>query len=212
MCGKFTQQVTWEQIVHYSNLLQAPVGGSGLVTPMRQGRVIALDDAGKRRNAPMRWGWPDRRPKANINIPRFMHAKSETIDVLPTFAESFRKRRGIVAVSGFNFGQEVTSKKVIQHVVTPNDGKPLGIAVIYDRFAVPDGAEFLAFVMVTAAPNPAIGELTDRMPAILPPESWARWLGEEHEASLADVRAVLGTQPGDWDIREQQKPPRPARL
>jgi hypothetical protein len=47
-------------------------------------------------------GWPDRRPKASINIPRFMHAKSETIDVLPTFAESFRKRRGIAAVGSFN--------------------------------------------------------------------------------------------------------------
>ena len=101
-------------LVTYANLPKAPAGGSELVTPMRQGRVMTLDDAGERRSVPMRWGWPDRRPKANINIPRFMHAKSETIDVLPTFAESFRKRRGIVAVSGFNVGQEVTQKKVIR--------------------------------------------------------------------------------------------------
>ena len=199
-------------LVTYANLLKAPAGGSELVTPMRQGRVMTLDDAGERRSVPMRWGWPDRRPKANINIPRFMHAKSETIDVLPTFAESFRKRRGIVAVSGFNVGQEVPPKKVIQHVITPNDGTPLGIAVIYDRFALPDGGEFLAFVMVTAAPSPAIGALTDRMPAILPPESWARWLGEGKGSTPADIRGVLQTQSGGWDIREQQKPPRPATI
>jgi putative SOS response-associated peptidase YedK len=66
--------------------------------------------------------------------------------------------------------------------------------------------------MVTAAPNPAIGALTDRMPAILPPESWARWLGEETGATLAETRGALQTRSGDWDIREQQKPPRQARL
>ena len=56
MCGKFTQQITWEQLVTYANLLKAPAGGSELVTPMRQGRVITLDDAGERRSVPMRWG------------------------------------------------------------------------------------------------------------------------------------------------------------
>jgi len=62
--------------------------------------------------------------------------------------------------------------------------------------------------MVTAAPNPAIGALTDRMPAI-PASGELGTLARRGDGG--DAR-LLQTQSGDWDIREQQKPPRQARL
>jgi hypothetical protein len=35
----------------------------------------------------------------------------------------------------------------------------------------------LTFAMVTVAANKLIGEITDRMPAVIPPEHWGTWLG-----------------------------------
>ena len=85
-----------------------------------------------------------------------MHARGETIDTLRTFKDSISKRRGILAVKTFNVGEEV-GKKVIQHVLTARDGKPLGIAVIWDHVPNKDGDLVLAFVMATTLPNALIG-------------------------------------------------------
>ena len=127
--------------------------------------------------------------------PDHIHARAETIDTLPTFAEAFAHRRGLLIVKTFNEGEEV-GKKTVQLTITPNDGKPMAIAVIFERWEHDDGGELLTFVMVTTPPNPLIARITDRMPAVIQPGDWALWLGERPE-SLADIKALLVTQDGD---------------
>lgn len=54
----------------------------------------------------------------------------------------------------------------------PNDGKPIAIAVICEKWT--NGAETLdTFIQVTTPANALISKITDRMPAILQPEDWA---------------------------------------
>jgi putative SOS response-associated peptidase YedK len=153
----------------------------------------------------MRWGWPDRWTGLPVDRPKHMHAKSETVDVLRAFKDSFAMRRGILPVRTFNVGEEV-GKKVIQHVLTQRDGKPLGITVIWDAVPNRDGVLIEAFVMVTTEPNAVIGTVTDRMPAILPPEQWGLWLGEIH-APLSEVKALLVPYPGELDMTLQPRLP-----
>ncbi len=139
-----------------------------------------------------------------------MHARAETIDTLRTFATSFAQRRGILPVMTFNVGQEL-GKKTIQHVLRPRDGKPLGIAVIWHLVPNRDGDMIAAFVMATTAPNALIGTVTDRMPAILPPEHWGLWLGETY-APMPEIKAVLVPYAGDLDMTLQPKaPPKPGK-
>ena len=50
------------------------------------------------------------------------------------------------------------------------------------------------------------------MPAVIPPEHWATWLGEE-PASAEDLKAILVPYAGELDMRQQmraEKPPRPS--
>ena len=63
-----------------------------------------------------------------------------------------------------------------------------------------------ACVMVTAPANRLIATLpTDRMPAVLAPEDWAKWLGEE-PASVDDVKACLKTVEGvRWAMTRQER-------
>lgn len=214
MCGKFTQMASWAEVHAFST----PLDGGDVVegdhrqgtndreeisTPMRDARVFRLTEAGKRELVSVRWGWPDRWTGMPVDRPKHMHAKSETVDVLRTFKDSFAMRRGILPVRMFNVGEEA-GKKVIQHVLTPRDGKPLGIAVIWDTVPNRDGALIEAFVMVTTEPNALIGTVTDRMPAILPPEQWGPWLGETH-ASLSEVKALLAPYAGALDMTRQPK-------
>jgi putative SOS response-associated peptidase YedK len=158
----------------------------------------------------MRWGFVDMRAKSPMERPKHMHARAETIDTLPTFATPFAFRRGILLTSTFNVGQELPSGRVVQHTISPRDGKPIPIAVIWEKWENRNEGTLLTFVMVTTAPNALIATVTDRMPAIIRPEHWPLWLGETC-APLAQVKTILQPFDGDWDMTEQKKPQQPQR-
>lgn len=203
MCGKFTQMASWQEVVAFSQPLVALPEGEPVTvsTPMRLAKVMRLGEDGQRELTAMRWGFS--KPENPSFKPDHMHARAETIDTRPTFAESFAERRGIVLVETFNEGEEQPGGKTKQWVIRAKDRKPIAIAVIWEEWVGDAGSE-VTFVMVTTPPNPLIARITDRMPAILHQQDWAAWLGET-DASLKDVKALLKMfdDEGAWEMSEQ---------
>ena len=179
-------------------------------TPMRMANIMRLSAAVGRDIAPMRWGFAGH-DDPNPSRPKHMHVRAETIDQRRTFAHAFASSRGILMVHTFNEGEELPNGRTKQWVVTPNDGQPIAIAVIFEESR--NGPEtLLTFVMVTTPPNALIARITDRMPAILPRETWATWLGET-DAPLSDAKSLLQTYEdgGNWTM-EPQTSTRPAPI
>ena len=174
------------------------------VTPMRFASVMHLDTNGKRKTTQMRWGFAKRSAAAPGNKPDHIHARAETIDELPTFRDAFAHRRGLLIVRTFNEGKTLPNGKTEQHTITPNDGIPIAIALIYERWQHDKGDELLTYVMVTVPPNKLIATITDRMPAIIPEEDWGKWLGET-PASQAELKALLITKEPEWTMRLEKK-------
>ena len=83
---------------------------------------------------------------------------------------------------------------------------PIGIAFVRRRFEIAGQPPMFAAVMVTVAANKLLSGLpTDRMPAILAPDDWAVWLGEE-PASLERVKACLKTVDDvRWTMTPEQR-------
>jgi putative SOS response-associated peptidase YedK len=209
MCGKFTQLASWQDVHAFSQPLTAAPADAPVVvaTPMRFAQILRLDPDGRRELVPMRWGFCDR-AAATPARPKHMHVRAETIDTRPTFAESFRSRRGVLMVQTFNEGEELPSGKTKQWTITPKDGRPIAIAVIYETWV--NAAERLeTFVQVTTPANALIAPVTDRMPAILAPADVPVWLGEV-SATGQDLKARLRTfeDHGAWTIAEQSPPPK----
>lgn len=207
MCGKFVQMKDWEAMVELAELvLSTSHGLSETITPMRVASVIRLNADGKREVARMRWAFvPANAADQNIGT-QFIHARAETIEEKPTYRDAFFNRRGLVIVRTFNEGKEITPTKTEQHVITPRDGKPLAIAVIWERWRK---LPLESFAMVTTAANALIGTITDRMPAVIAPEHWGRWLGEE-PASVDELKAILKPFEGDWDMEAAARAKSPA--
>lgn len=221
MCGKFTQDASWTELHALMRALdpeeirkaaERRASGDGgeaddrvdVATPMRMARIIALDEDGERQLVLMRWGLIAPWEPGKLVI----HARCETIDRLPTFKDAFTKRRGILVCRTFNEGQEIGSKTK-QFVITPKDGQPIAIAAIWQPATLPNGQPILTFAMVTTPPNKLIGTITDRMPAVLQPGDWSKWLGEV-PATPEELKAMLMPYDGDWDMSPQD-PPRPPR-
>jgi putative SOS response-associated peptidase YedK len=203
MCGKFAQMSSWSELVTLGDLIAAPCDEAQTVTPMRLATVVTLDEEGRRRAVKMRWGMVARHATDPMSGTKHIHARAETIDTLPTFREAFAHRRGLVAASTFNEGREITPTKTEQHVITPRDGKPLAIAVVWERWTNRRDGELLTFAMVTVAANALIGTITDRMPAIVEPQHWAKWLGEE-AATSEELKALLVPMEGDWEMNPEK--------
>lgn len=212
MCGKITQSVRWTDLPQ----VMREFGSEGVAsddrvdvaTPMRLARIVTLDESGERRLVAMRWGFDAPWERGKLVV----HARCETIDTKPAFREAFIEGgRGILVCRTFNEGQEIGSRTK-QYVIAPKDGRPVAIAVIY-RQAMPAGGQPVpTFAMATTPANRPIGAITDRMPAVLRPGDWPKWLGEE-PATPADLKAMLKPHEGDWDMapQERAKPERSAR-
>ena len=190
MCGKFTTRASWTEIVDFI-CAQPPRDGDEdralALRVMSDLPVIVWDHVhAKRCVVPMRWGFPD---SQDWRKPRPIHARAETIDTTNAFAQAFHDgQRGIVLADSFNEAPDSGE----QHVITP--AGPIGIAFVWRRF---DSAELpspmFACVMVTVPANPLLQGLpTDRMPALIAPEDWAVWLGED-PATVAQAKACLKT-------------------
>ena len=218
MCGKFTQRFSQSQSwrEHHDNLNSnfradqiAPEERDETVTPMRFAQVVRLDENGKREFIAMRWGFSALSAQ-NPAKPDHIHARAETIDSKPTFREAFRARRGILFVTSFNEGEEITPSRTVQYVTRPKDGKPLAIAVLWEAWDNPDHGQLLTFVMATTPANALISKITDRMPAILAPQDWPGWLGET-SATVEELKAMLRIAEGDWTMEQEKKTPPPKK-
>ena len=236
MCGKFTAQASWREVVAFSQPLtgdggaggEGDAGGSdddGIVT-YRVGAavpVIVWDaEAGRRRVVPMRWGFPDPR---DWRRPRPIHARSETIDQKEPFRTPFHAgQRGIVVFRTFNEGEEITkpsgSTATKQWTIDPRDGRPRGFAFVWRRYAIEGQPAPLPFcVMATVPANELIrrtikgAEEDPRMPAILDDgePTWSTWLGEGGTAPDA-ARSLLRTMEGvNWTAAPEPPKPRNPR-
>lgn len=202
MCGKFTARADWTEIVDFINDTSASAGDDRRTYRVMDLVPVIVRDADERRTMPMRWGFPD--PK-DWRRPRPIHARGETVDTTPAFADAFRDgQRGIVLVETFNEAPESGE----QHTVSMPS--PAGIAFVWRRFQMGDQA-MLAAVMVTVPANALLAGLpTDRMPAIIAPEDWATWLGEDG-ATPDQAKACLKTvEDVRWTMtREERAKARP---
>lgn len=199
--------MSWGELVELADLVTS--AGSDMVetvTPMRFATVIALDSQGRRKAVRMRWGLMAPGTKDPATAKPHIHARAESLEVKPTFREAFLHRRGLIVVNTFNEGREITPTKTEQHVLTPLDGRPIAIAVLWERWSERQGSSLLSFAMVTVPPNRLISTITDRMPALIADADWAKWLGEV-PASIEELKALLRPSDRDLDMRVAAKPP-----
>lgn len=133
MCVKFTQLSSWNEAHAFFQPLTVSAAEVVVSTPMRTANIMRLNANGQREMVTIRWGFAGKDDAAPTR-PKHMHARCETVERLPTFAQAFANARGILIVHTFNEGEELPNGKTKQWVITPNDGQPIAIAVIYEEW------------------------------------------------------------------------------
>jgi putative SOS response-associated peptidase YedK len=137
--------------------------------------------------AKLRWGliphWMKARPEIQP-----INARAETVADKRMFSEAYAKRRCIVPMDAF---YERDKRKKL-HAFGMKDGKPFGVAGMWENWRNPSGEWERTFCIITVPANELVGAIHDRMPAIIPIEQHPRWLG-----TGPDPRDLLKPFPAD---------------
>lgn len=130
-----------------------------------------------------RWGlipsWT-KDPKAGRPL---VNVRSDTIAT--KFRSSYQRRRCLVPIDGFFEWKDIhgTGKDKQPYAIAMKSGEPFCLAGIWETWRDPATDEDIrTFAIVTTDANAMIADIHDRMPVILHPEDYERWLSPEPEA------------------------------
>lgn len=123
-----------------------------------------------------RWGLVPAWAKSPAAGARMINARAESIASSSAFRPSFLRRRCLIPADGFyEWRRDGTAKKPF--LIHTGDDQPLAFAGIWAPWRDPSTGEWLlSAAVVTTSANRTVGELHDRMPAILTDDEWPLWL------------------------------------
>ena len=197
VCGRFTQQTPSSEIarIFEAEDLAFDPGDRYNVAPTDPAAVVverrpSVEQPAHRAVVLYRWGliphWAD---SAKVAAKAF-NARAETVTTSGLFREAFRRRRCLVPVDSFyEWRRDGRIRQPLR--ILDAGGGPLVLAGLWAGRKDPETQEVVrSFTIVTSRPNAFMAPIHDRMPVVLPPDAWARWLDPLH-ADLGELRALL---------------------
>ena len=128
---------------------------------------------GEREVVMVRWGlipfWMKEKPQ----VPH-INARAETVHKSPLFREAFAKRRCLVPATGFYEWQKREDGKQ-PYRFRLKDLEPFAFAGVWE-FTRLGGEDILSAAIIVGEPNSLVRVVHDRMPVMLMPEDYDRWL------------------------------------
>lgn len=201
MCGRYILTLTGQALADAFELDDAPAHTPRYnVAPTQTVPVIRATEEGRRACVLQRWGlvpfWADDPAIGN----RLINARAETAAGKPAFRAAFRHRRCLVPADGFfEWHKEGGGKQ--PYLVRFSDGRPFAFAGLWERWSSSGETPLETFTILTTSPNQLVQPLHDRMPVILPPNHYDRWLGLA-EPTSGDLQDLLGPYPhGEMEAR-----------
>ena len=189
MCGRYHLTKPVEAMARLFDFLERPnLAPRWNIAPTQTAPIVRLGDDGQRRLAMLRWGLVPAWARDLAAGARAINARAETVAEKPTFREAFRRRRCLVPADGYYEWQAAGNLKQ-PYRFTLRDGGLMAFAGLWERWMPPGGEAVETFGFVTVDASSDVAPIHDRMPAILDPEGWARWL--DPATPLADLQALL---------------------
>lgn len=183
MCGRYTLKSRAEIIAETFGVHVPPtlperfnIAPSQLVLAVRE-----KPGSHQRELVALKWGlvpfWADDPEIGN----RMSNARSESAATKPAFRSSFRARRCLIVADGFYEWQARDGKKQ-PYYIRLKSGRPFGIAGLWDRWDKQAGEPIESCTILTTDANEPMMAIHERMPVVIPPESFAVWLNPAEHA------------------------------
>jgi putative SOS response-associated peptidase YedK len=197
MCGRYYRRSDKQRIAEAYRLGEIPFD---LVLPDWDFNVAPTTfqpvirhsrDTGQRELILMRWGLVPYFTKQLLDVKGIstINAKAEGIERSPTWRVPFLRRRCLVPADGFYEWRRLDEKTRQPYAIRMQNDAPFAFAGLWDAWRAPDGTWLQSYSIVTTDANELLlsARIHDRMPVILNPTNYDRWLDRESQRPPTDL-------------------------
>ncbi|HWK13379.1 MAG TPA: SOS response-associated peptidase [Rhizobiaceae bacterium] len=124
----------------------------------------------------VRWGFIPGWTKDVKQMPLLINARSETAAEKPAFKAAMRHRRALLPASGFYEWKRERGRTGQAYWIRPRHGGLVAFGALLETWSEPGGSEIDTGAILTTAANSAISHIHERMPVVIRPEHFSRWL------------------------------------
>ena len=206
MCGRFTLRTPANLIIEQFGArlqgdLQDQLKPRYNVAPTELFPILRGPD---RQMQSLRWGLVPSWSKDPKSGARMINARSETVATKPAFRAAMKRRRCLVPTDGY-FEWVKVGKQKQPFWIRMRDKRPFLMAGLWETWRPKDSddAPLETFTILTTSSNSLTQDIHDRMPVILYPNDYDRWLDpnvedasqlnymfEPHDSELMRLDAV----------------------
>jgi putative SOS response-associated peptidase YedK len=195
MCGRYYRRSDKQRIAEAYRLgeipfdLVLPDWDFNIAPTTFQPVIRAEKETGARELVLMRWGLVPFFTKqlSDIKGVSTINARAETVEESPTWRTPIKKRRCIVLADGFYEWVRFDPKNKRPFAFRMADDKPFAFAGLWDAWKAPDGSWLQSFSIITTDANELMAPVHNRMPVILHPKDYERWLDRDNERPPVDL-------------------------
>jgi putative SOS response-associated peptidase YedK len=191
MCGRYGRRADKQRIAEamqagYVNVFEEEIVPTYNVAPQTFQPVVRLNrDSGERELTVMRWGlvpWSSKDGKTGFSA---INAKAETLTTSAAFREAFQRRRCLVPAEWFYEWQRIDPKTKRPFAIALKDNSMFAFVKLWERWKdKATGQRLETYAIVTTDPNELVEPIHNRMPVILAPRDYERWLAPADPAHL----------------------------
>ncbi|PWV98750.1 putative SOS response-associated peptidase YedK [Hoeflea marina] len=208
MCGRFALTATPEEVQELFGLEEidgfppryniAPTQPILIIAadlPRREG-----DNRSDRRALLARWGFLPGWVKDPAEFPLLINARSETAIEKASFRAAMRHRRVLIAASGFyewHRPPKELRQKSTPYWIRPARRGVVAFGGLIETYASADGGEIDTAAVLTVGASAGIAPIHDRMPVVIHPQDFARWL-DCRTQEPRDVADLMKPAPDDF--------------
>jgi len=204
MCGRFVAatppSVLAETFLVDEVKLPEETESNFNVAPTNDVIAVAVSKDGQRQLGSFHWGLVPSWAKDVKIGNRMINLRADTVREKPSFRRTLAKRRCIIPVDGFYEWKDMgKGRKKQPFFIRAKDEKPLALAGLWEVWKDPEDRDaewFKSCTIITTDPNKLLQPIHNRMPVVLPPDAWDRWLDPANE-DVDELERLLVPAPED---------------
>jgi putative SOS response-associated peptidase YedK len=189
MCGRYLITSAPEALRRLFRYLEQPNFPPRYNIAPTQPMPIVRVAEGERHFALVRWGLVPPWVKDPRDFSLLINARGETVNEKPAFRNAMKRRRCLIPADGF-YEWKAEGGRKRPFVIRQGDGEPMAFAGLWETWMGPNGEEMETAAIITTKANRDIAHVHDRMPVIVPPETFDFWL-DCNKVDAVSAAAIL---------------------
>lgn len=124
----------------------------------------------------VRWGFIPSWVKDPNDWPLMINIRSETAAEKNSFRAALNHRRALLPASGFYEWRRVGKNRTQAYWIRPRHGGLVAFGALTETWSSADGSQIDTGAILTTSANEALQPVHNRMPVVVRPEDFGRWL------------------------------------